>query len=36
MLRLYSGLTGDVPYDAVTVAMVETICPAAMRRGISR
>ena len=27
VLRLYSGLTGDVPYDAVTVAMVEDDLP---------
>jgi hypothetical protein len=27
MLRLYSGLTGDVPYDAVTLAMVEDDVP---------
>ena len=23
ILRLYSALTGDVPYDAITLAMVE-------------
>ncbi len=27
VLRLYSGLTGDVPYDAVTLAMVEDDLP---------
>ena len=27
ILRLYSGLTGDVPYDAVTLAMVEDDLP---------
>jgi hypothetical protein len=27
VLRLYSGLTGDVPYDAVTLAMVEDDVP---------
>ena len=27
MLRLYSGLTGDVPYDAITLAMVEDDLP---------
>jgi hypothetical protein len=27
ILRLYSGLTGDVPYDAVTLAMVEDQVP---------
>ena len=27
VLRLYSGLTGDVPYDAITLAMVEDDVP---------
>jgi hypothetical protein len=27
VLRLYSGLTGDVPYDAITLAMVEDELP---------
>ena len=27
ILRLYSGLTGDVPYDAITLAMVEDEVP---------
>ena len=27
ILRLYSGLTGDVPYDAITLAMVEDDVP---------
>jgi hypothetical protein len=27
ILRLYSGLTGDIPYDAITVAMVEDDVP---------